>query len=102
MCGQPGYIHSDNGPAFVSEELHKHLTKNSIGHSFSSVYNPRGNGQVERYNGTIWRGVQLALESDGLEAKHWESALRTVYDHLSVLRQIVHPMRGCFDLNAEQ
>ena len=92
MCGQPGYIHSDNGPAFVSEELHKHLTKNSIGHSFSSVYNPRGNGQVERYNGTIWRGVQLALESDGLEAKHWESALRTV---LHSIRSLVCTSTNC-------
>ena len=77
-CGHAGYIHSDNGPALISNELHAHLLRQRIGHSFSSVYNPRGNGQIERMNGTIWKGVQLCLASDGLEPKHWEKTLRSV------------------------
>ena len=77
-CGHAGFIHSDNGPAFISKELDQHLMRQGIGHSFSSAYNPRGNGQVERYNQTIWKGIQLSLASEGLESKHWESTLRTV------------------------
>ena len=77
-CGHAGYIHSDNGPALISKKLHEHLLQQRIGHSFSSVYNPRGNGQIERMNGTIWKGVQLCLASDGLEPKHWEKTLRPV------------------------
>jgi transposase InsO family protein len=84
-CGHAGYIHSDNGPALISKELHAHLLRQRIGHSFSSVYNPRGNGQIERMNGTIWKGVQLCLASDGLEPKHWEKTLRSVLHSIRTL-----------------
>ena len=85
LCGHAGFIHSDNGPAFLSKELHEHLLKNGIGHSFSSSYNPRGNGQVERYNGTIWRGIQLALDTDGLETKYWEMTIPAVLHSIRTL-----------------
>ena len=33
-------------------------------------YNPRGNGQVERYNGIIWKTIVLALRVKKLSLMH--------------------------------
>ena len=41
----------------------------------SAPDNPRGNGQVERYNGIVWQKISLALKSRSLETKQWESVL---------------------------
>ena len=63
MFGMCAYIHSDRGPAFVSNELVSYLNSRGIACSKTSAYNPRGNGQCERYNGIIWSSVKLALKS---------------------------------------
>jgi transposase InsO family protein len=60
VFGLAGYVHSDNGPSLVSDELRSFLLNLGIAHSNSSVYNPRGNGQVERFNGMIWKSIELA------------------------------------------
>ena len=44
----------------------------------STPNNPRGNGQVERYNGIIWKTVNLALSSRRLIDKQWELVLPDV------------------------
>ena len=54
IFGMPQYIHSDRGPQFMSQELRTFLHDKGIATSRSTPYNPRGNGQVERLNGTIW------------------------------------------------
>ncbi len=85
VFGLAGYIHSDNGSGFISRELVDYLTSLGVPCSNSSAYNPRGNGQVERYNGIIWKGVQLALHSQKLGINHWESVLSSVLHSVRTL-----------------
>lgn len=74
--GQPLYIHSDRGSSFMSEELQKFLRNQGIASSRTTPYNPQGNGQVERLNGTLWRTIQLNLKSRNLPIDYWELALK--------------------------
>ena len=73
--GIAGFVHSDRGPSLISSELRTWFTKNGIAFSNSAKYNPRGNGQVERFNGVVWRSIQLSLRSKGLPDTYWEHAL---------------------------
>ena len=59
----------------ISENLKSFLLAHGIGSSHSASYNPRGNGQCERYIGIIWKSIQLALKSKGLKQTQWESVL---------------------------
>ena len=61
------YVHSDCGPAFLSNERVSHLNRHGIACCRTSVYDPRGNAQCERCNGIIWSSVKLALKSRGLD-----------------------------------
>ena len=70
----PGHVHSDRGP-FMSEELRRWLFKKGIPSSRTTPYNPQGNGQVECYNGIIWKSVLLALKSRNLPITEWERVL---------------------------
>ena len=75
IFGLPQYIHSDRGPQFMSQELKTFLHDKGIATSRSTPYNPRGNGQVERLNSTIWKAISLSLKSKGLPTEQWEVAL---------------------------
>lgn len=86
LFGPPGYVHSDRGKSFISELLRTFLVSQGIGSSFTTPYNPRGNGQCERYNGVIWKTVQLALATRNLEAHHWEVVLP---DALHAIRSLL-------------
>jgi len=66
MCGMPEYVHSDRGKSFMSAELVNYLTSRGIASSHSTLYHPISNGQVERYNGIVWKAVRLALASDDI------------------------------------
>ena len=76
--GIPGFVHNDRGPSLVSEETRLFLLRNGISYSNSTKYNPRGNGQVERYNGVIWKSIQLALRDKNLPESRWEDVLPEV------------------------
>ena len=78
LCGMPGFIHSDRGSAFMSAELINYLTTRGIATSHCTPYHPIGNGQVERYNGIVWKSVRLALASANLPIEHWEKVLPDV------------------------
>lgn len=73
--GMPDYIHSDRGTSFMSSEYRNYLLQRGIAQSRTSIYNPEGNGQCERYNGIIWKSVQFALRSKKLPIGQWEEAL---------------------------
>jgi hypothetical protein len=75
VFGITSYIHSDNGPSLICDELREYLYSLGIAYSNSTRYNPRGNGQVERYNGTLWKACQLATTSRGLKVSQWEEVL---------------------------
>ena len=47
--------------------------------------NPRGNEQVERYNGIIWKTIVLALCVKRLLLTHWEYVLPKVLDFIRSL-----------------
>jgi len=55
LCGMAGFVHSDNGPTFVSKEFKTYLFERGIASSISSVYQSSGNGQAEKTVGTVWR-----------------------------------------------
>jgi transposase InsO family protein len=78
LFGVPGYIHSDRGTSFMSEELRTFLTSRSIATSRTTCYNPQGNGQAEKYNGTVWRAVTMALLDRELPSKCWQEVLPDV------------------------
>ena len=73
--GMPSYIHTDQGSNFMSEELKSYLNSHNIATSRTTPYNPQGNGQIERYNGIIWKSVTLDLKTRGLKVTEWESVL---------------------------
>lgn len=73
--GIPSYIHSDRGASFMSQELRNYLNSLGISSSRTTAYNPACNGQVERYNGIVWRSIELALKSLNLDINKWESVL---------------------------
>lgn len=77
MFGVPAYIHSDRGASFMSTELKTFLSGNGIATSRTTPYNPKGNGQCERYNGIIWKTVMLALKSHEKNTNQWEDVLDT-------------------------
>ncbi len=71
----PSYIHTDRGSAFMSSYLQSFLFNHGIASSRSTPYNPLGNGQVECYNGIIWKFILLALESRKMSTSQWEQVL---------------------------
>ena len=75
IFGTPGYIHSDRGSSFMSDDLKSWLHSKNIPTSRSTPYNPAGNGQCERYNATIWKAITLACRSRHLDVKCWEMVL---------------------------
>ena len=75
IFGMPQFIHSDRGSQFMSDELKSFLHEKGIATSRSTPYNPRGNGQVERLNNTIWKAITLSLKSKGLATDQWELGL---------------------------
>ena len=72
LCGMPSYINSDRGTSFLSQEFKEYLSQWGIATSKSTPYHPIGNGQVERYNGIIWKTVRLSLKSKNLPDSQWE------------------------------
>ena len=75
IIGVPAYIHTDQGAAFMSEDLKSFLHEQRVAVSRTSPYNPQGNGPCERYNGIIWKTVQLALANRKMPISKWESVI---------------------------
>lgn len=75
IFGLPAYVHSDRGPSFMTDNLRDYLVSKGVCTSRTSPYNPRGNGQVERFNGIIWKAILLALKSKGMPNTMWEVVL---------------------------
>ena len=59
----------------MSVELKNFLLKRGIAASRTTSYNPTGNGQVERLNGSLWKAITLALKTQGLPVNCWQEVL---------------------------
>ena len=68
----PAYVYSDCGQSFMPSELKQFQQSRGVACSRTTPYNPEGNGQVERYNGVIWKAVSLALKSRQLPTAAWQ------------------------------
>jgi transposase InsO family protein len=53
--GRPDTIHSDRGQQFTSSEFDEYLNSVGVNATHTTKYNPRGNGQCERFNGELQR-----------------------------------------------
>lgn len=78
IFGYPDFIHSDRGSQFMSKSVREFLNSNGISQSRTTPYHPIGNGQCERYNGILWKGIKLALADENKDEAHWEKVLPKV------------------------
>ena len=106
LFGMPFCIHSDRGASFMFEEFRNFLHSKGINPSRTTPYNPQGNGQVERTNGTIWRTISLSLlireDSTFVTGRLSSQTLYTRSDHYYVLPPMKRHMNAYFDLIARQ
>ncbi|XP_055884648.1 uncharacterized protein LOC129926207, partial [Biomphalaria glabrata] len=75
LFGFPAYVHTDRGTSFMSTEVQHFLHERGIATSRTTPYSPRGNGQIEKLNGTLWKAITLALHSKELDIAKWELLL---------------------------
>ena len=92
LFGFPGYVHTDQGSNFMSSELKEWLHGKGIPTSRSTRYNCKGNGQVERFNGVIWKSVLMGLRVKNLPISLWETVL---CDVLYSLRSLLCTATNC-------
>ena len=92
LFGLPDYIHSDRGSNFLSTEVKSFLNNRGIASSKTTPYNPRGNGQTERYNAIIWNTILLMLKSRDLPVSKWETV---VPDALHSVRSLLCTATNC-------
>ena len=86
IFGCPGYIHTDRGSQLLSEEFDQFCLANGIAHSRTIPYNPSGNGQCERFHGSIFKTVRCILLSRNLPPKKRGSVLP---ESLSAIRLLL-------------
>ena len=60
--GYPDDVVTDNDPQFISREFATYLQERKIRHLKSSVYWPRGNGAVERFNRSLKTWILAAAQ----------------------------------------
>ena len=85
--GFPESLVSDNGSQFVSDEFESYLETRNIVHYKSSLYYPRANGEVERFNRTL-KGV---VKKTVAESKPWK---QSVVQFLMAYRATPHSVTG--------
>ena len=76
----------------MSDELLRFFLNKGIATSRTAAYNPACNGQVEKYNGTIWKAVTMALKTRGLSMACWQDVLN---DALKSLRSLLCTATNC-------
>ena len=92
IFGMPVYIHSDRAPNLISKEIKDYHFSKGIATSRTSLYNPKGNRKVERYNGIIWNAIQLDLKTRGLDTSQLEAVL---LDALHSVRSLLCTATNC-------
>lgn len=82
--GPPVEVHSDRGAEFRSQKLADFLQSWGVRQTWTSAYNPQSNGQVESYNGTLWKTILCLLDDQKKSTNQWHT----------VLGQALHSMRS--------
>ena len=85
--GNPSYLVSDNGCQFTSHTFANFLRQREIKHLRSSVYYPRANGAIERFN----RVLKVCLQTAD---KMHRSSNQTVTEFLQNYRATQHATTG--------
>ena len=75
IFGVPGFIHTDRETQFMSSEFQNFCSGKGISLSRTTPYNPRGNGQCERFNGVIQKNIECLLHSKGYAPSKGECVL---------------------------
>lgn len=75
LFGPPLSIHSDRGRQFEGEEFRRFLGRWNVTKTRTTAYHPQGNGQCERFNGTLWKTICLRLEQRKLPISRWKEEL---------------------------
>jgi hypothetical protein len=76
---QPRMIQSDNGSEFIAKEMKKFLEQKNIKQVFSLPGKPSTQGVVERFNGTLERGLNLIRFQEG--KTNWPDYLDKVVEN---------------------
>ena len=63
----------DRGSSFMSHILKTFIHSIGLAISRYTPYSTQGSGQVEKYNGIIWKTIQLCLRSNDLPINKWLS-----------------------------
>ena len=92
IFGMPDMVHNDRGTDFLSNETKSYLLNKNIASSNTSRYNPQGNGQVEKLNGTLWKAIQVTLHSRNMNISEWETVLP---DALHSIRSLLCTATNC-------
>ena len=87
--GIPGRIISDNGSAFISEQVQQRANSLGINWMFTAPYMPKSNGMIERCNGEI---IQRMKRFCFEHPRGWASQLDNV---LWAIRTALHSSLGC-------
>ena len=91
LVGPPSFLHSDNGTSLVSKEVKDFLWMHGVASSNSTVYNPTGNSQVERYVGTIWKTIVLNCGERRMSLNQWNKCVNVSLDNI---RSLVNTCTG--------
>ena len=92
IFGTCAFIHSDRWSSFQSYELKSWLLSHGVATSQTTSYNPRGNGQCEKYNDIIWKAILGASKSRKLPVTHWELVMT---DALHSIRSLLCSSINC-------
>ena len=76
LTGMPSYIHSHRGTSFMPKELRDYLVQKGVATCKTTPNHPTGSAQVEQFNGTIWKMIQLSIRSWDLTEKYWKLILQ--------------------------
>ena len=89
--GYPDSVLSDRGSQFESKLFRNYCAQFGIAKKRTTAYHPQGNGLCERFNGTIWRKIQVLTRVHNCPINRWPELLPiALFDY----RNSVHGATG--------
>ena len=72
-----GFLRTDNGGEYTSNEFKQYLCDNLIGHETTNPHTPDQNGVTERMNRTLLEKARVMIFHAGLPKSYWVEAVNT-------------------------